>query len=170
MIGAMRANPITTRLLLTVIAMALVTACGSGSRQVRGELPLVTLDALERQGERITLFVGLRNINDGPLPLGEVEVRLRIDGVGLVSVVQAPEIEIGPRGREVLTLRGRGDAEGLTVLDRLDPRSAGANGPSALNNLSWHMELRLADERGRSRTAEISGFLHPVPGQPGRFR
>ena len=169
-IGSMDARFINSSLVCAALMLALLTACASGPRQVRGELPLVALDGLERQGDRITLLLGLRNINDSALPLTEVEVRLRIDGVSLITVAYAPNFESGPRGREVLTLRGTGEPAGLELLDRFDPNIGTESGHQVLTSIAWTMEVDLGDERGRTRTAEASGFLHPVPGQPGRFR
>jgi len=165
----MHGATIKTRLLLVAAALTLLSACASGPREVRGELPLITLDGLERRDAGITLLLGLRNINDRPFPLTEVEVQLRVGGELLLSVIHTPDFELGPRGREVLVLRGPGQDAGLRTLDRLEPAAA-QNDVIALGSIDWSMDLRLNDERGRSRTTESSGFLHPVPGQPGRFR
>lgn len=164
----MHATQIKTCLLLA--AVLLLSACGSGTRAVRGELPLVTLDGLERQGEQVSLQLGLRNINDQALELNEVQVRLYIDGQPLLVLTHAPDFAIGPRGREVLRLDGPGQENGLERLDQLDPVTAATRNQSPRRSVGWHMELVLTDQRGRIRETEASGFLHPVPGQPGRFR
>ncbi len=155
---------------LAVLALVMLTACASGPRQVRGELPLVTLESLERQGDRITLLLGLRNFNDSPFPLTAIEVRLSSGDQRLLSVAHEPDFEITPRGREILTLRGIGEPEGLSLLDRFDPDAAARENQEPLRRIDWTMQVQLSDERGRARTTEASGFLHPVPGQPGRFR
>lgn len=162
----MHASPIKT--LLMLLALALLSGCGSGSREVRGELPLVTLDGLERQGEQITLQLGLRNINDRPLQLNEVQLRLLFGTDELVQLTHAPDFEIGPRGRDVLRLRGTGQAAGLSRLDQLEPEPGTRTAQA--RSIAWRMQVSLTDERGRTRDTEITGFLHPVPGQPGRFR
>ena len=158
------------RLLLLFTALALVSACASSPRQVRGELPLVTLDGLQREDDQVILSLGLRNINDQALPLSELEVRLSVGGGLLLNVVHLPDFEIGPRGREVLTLRGRGDAAGLQVLERLESAAGRGTDQGLASSTDFAMTVRLANARGRSRTAEVSGFVHPVPGRPGRFR
>lgn len=155
---------------VVVLAFILLTACASGPRQVRGELPLITLDGLERDGERMTLSVGLRNINDSPFPLTKVEVQLSSGDQRLLSVAHEPDFEISPRGREVLTFQGTGEPDGLRLLDQFDPHTAGRDNQQVFRRIEWSMQVQLSDERGRTRTTEASGFLHPVPGQPGRFR
>lgn len=152
--------------LLLGVALAL-SACG-GPREVRGELPLITLEGLERQADQIQLQLGLRNVNDRPFYLGEVALSLSVGGDRLIDLIHSPDFEIGARGREVLTLRGQGLVDGLQRLDQLEPQSSPDR--EALRSLAWQMEISLIDERGRGRDSEVSGFLHPVPGQPGRFR
>lgn len=160
-------TPSIKALFLLGISLVL-SACGGGPREVRGELPLITLEGLERQADQIQLQLGLRNVNDRPFYLGEVSLRLSVDGDRLIELMHAPDFEIGARGREVLTLRGQGLIDGLQRLDQLDPQSSPDR--EALRSLAWQMEISLIDERGRGRDSEVSGFLHPVPGQPGRFR
>lgn len=154
-------------LLLLGAALAL-SACGGGPREVRGELPLITLEGLERQADRIDLQLGLRNVNDRAFYLGEVSLHLSVDGSHLLELVHTPNFEIGARGREVLTLRGQGLADGLQRLDQLELQASPEH--EALRSLAWQMQISLSDERGRRSDSEVSGFLHPVPGQPGRFR
>lgn len=172
MISSMDGRPIKLVFFsLTVgVLLAWLTACASGPRQVSGELPLVTLDGLERQEESITLLLGLRNINDSSLPLTEVEVELKSGSDRIVTAMHRPEFGIGPRGREVFSLRATGEPAGLALLDQFDPGAGQQDGQEAPGHINWTMQVYLRDDRGRTRTTEASGFLHPVPGQPGRFR
>ncbi|MGY6554067.1 MAG: hypothetical protein ACXIUM_06055 [Wenzhouxiangella sp.] len=159
---------LTIKVFVLLGLVLVLSACGGGPREVRGELPLITLEGLERQADQIHLQLGLRNVNDRPMPLGEVTLSLSVGGVPLTQLTHAPDFEIGARGREILNLRGAGLAEGLQRLDELEPQP-GANSETP-RSLAWQMQISLSDERGRSRDSEASGFLHPVPGQPGRFR
>lgn len=166
MIEAMRATLIKSSILLACLLA--LSACGSGTREVRGELPLITLEGLERRADQLSLQLGLRNINDRPLYLGEVSVRLSLAGDELMQGTHTPDFEIEARGREAITVPGRGLAEGLRRLDQFDPEINDAQ--ELPRSIAWQMQISLSDERGRSRDTEVSGFLHPVPGQPGRFR
>ncbi len=160
----MHARLIKSTLFSAALVLTALTACASGPRGVTGELPQVTLDGLERQEEQITLLLGLRNINDRPLPLTEVEVELNSGDARIVTATHRPDFEIGARGREVLRMDGNAEPEGLRLLE------PATNGNTRPGRISWSMQVHLTDERGRSRTTEASGYLHPVPGQPGRFR
>ena len=169
-IAGMNGCSIKARLVSATVLLALLAACASGSRQVSGELPLVTLEGLERQNEQITLLLGLRNINDRTLPLTEVKVELSSGDDQIVTARHQPDFEIGPRGREVFSLRASGEPAGLALLDRFSPGAGERNGREQPGPINWTMQVHLTDDRGRTRTTEARGFLHPVPGQPGRFR
>lgn len=168
----MHASLIKSRALwLALLLLTLVlSACASGPRQVSGELPLVRIDSLERHNGEITLVLGLRNVNDRPLPLNEVRMQLRLNEEALLDLTHTPDIEISPRGREVLRVRGPGLPAGQAILDQMNPESAAARALGELSSATWRLDLNLTDERGRERATEASGFLHPVPGQPDRFR
>ncbi len=168
----MHASPINSRplRLLAVVLILGISACASGPRTVRGELPLVSVDSLTRQDGQITLLLAFRNVNDRAFPLNEIGVNLLLNGAELVDMVSTPGIEISARSREVLQLQTQALAPGLAVLDQMQHGSGADEEQPLPVNAAWQLELTLTDERGRTRETEASGFLHPVPGRPGRFR
>lgn len=140
----------------------LLAGCQSGPRQISGEAPLISLESVHVKEAAATLQVAVRNINDRRLELSEVKLNLSLDqheiaGQGPVSV----DLSVAPRGREVIGFDVTLDPASLQLFEDL------AQGKR--NNLAWQMELVVDPPRGRMRS-EASGFLHPVPGQPGRFR
>ncbi|MFP4207031.1 MAG: hypothetical protein ACLFSC_00105 [Wenzhouxiangella sp.] len=151
-----------------VITVLLVTACGSGAREIRGELPLVRLESLEVDDQHVILAVGLRNINDRSLMLRRLATRVMVEGQLLLDTEAAFQIDISARGREVVRLEATGQAAGLAVLaERFGPTTGTDR---ALANAAWTMELTLVDARERQSDSQVQGFLHPVPGRPGQFR
>ncbi|TVS12009.1 MAG: hypothetical protein EA419_06325 [Wenzhouxiangella sp.] len=157
------------RLLAAVLAIS-ISACASGPRQVRGELPLVSVDSLTRHNGEITLLLAFRNVNDRAFPLNDIGIDMRLNEAKLVDTAHTPGIEISARSREVVRVRIPALAPGLAVLDQIAGGSPADEDRPGLVSAAWQLELTLIDERGRSRETEASGFLHPVPGQPGRFR
>ncbi len=149
--------------LLGLLALVLLIAgCQSGPRQIRGEAPLVSLESVHLGQGAASLQVAIRNVNDSRLELPEVKLNLSLDereiaGLDLVPV----DLSVAPRGREVIAFEVDLDNASRELFNEL------ARGQR--NNLAWGMELVLDPPRGRMRS-EANGFLHPVPGQPGRFR
>lgn len=156
--------------LISLLALALLGACGSGTRQVRGESPLISLDHLTRSEQEVVLGLGLRNVNDRPLELEYVQLILRLEDQILLETETATGIDVSARGREVLRITGPAQAAGLEILDRLSPGGVTAHPDGPLSRASWTMEVNLTNARGRTERIESSGFLHPAPGQPNRFR
>lgn len=169
-VGVKAARVPITALAWAITLLLALSACGSGAREIRGELPLIRVEGLIVGGEQVTLTVGLRNVNDRSLDLRRLKVRLKVEDRLLLEAEAQPQIDISARGRDVVTLRARGQTAGLELLaQRFDQRSADG-APTASLNAAWTMELTLIDERERESTTQVSGFLHPVPGRPGHFR
>jgi len=158
-------------IVLLFVVVLLSTACGSGAREIRGELPLVRFEGLElTDGEAVRLGIGLRNVNDRVLVLQDLKVRFTVEDQLLIDTSTTVNIDISARGREVVSLRATGQVDGLALLnDRFESTptlSAGA----AARNAAWRMELTLIDADGGESEVKASGFLHPVPGRSRQFR
>jgi len=155
---------ITHRLILLVsLASAMLmglTACGAGVRD-DSEPPMVGIDGLSRDGDRITLVLSLRNLNPQSQRFDPNTLTLSLDEAPLLLWSQPGGTELGGRGREALTLSGPAQAAGLGALDRL---AEGAR------NVAWALEVTVPDPRGREQVIESSGFLHRVPGRVDQFR
>lgn len=157
--------------MLALLAAGLIlSACGSGSREIRGELPLIRFEGLVLDGDQISLGIGLRNLNDRSLNLSELKVRFFIEQSLLVDTSANFNIDVSARGREVFNLSAAGERDGLRALQREFATEGQSSTSSAGRNAGWRMELTLIDGEGRESTASAQGFLHPVPGRPGQFR
>lgn len=170
MIGTVKLIPWLNQVLaaLFLACLLMLGGCGSGAREIRGELPLVSVEGLTVEGDEVSLLLSLRNVNDRSLHVHDLEASLRVNDQALVHVNDSPLVEISARGRETLRLRAPASAEGLDALAMLGQTEDDTNAGAV--NAAWQLDLTLADERGRRRDTQASGFFHPVPGRPGHFR
>lgn len=122
---------------------------------------MIGIDGLNRDGDRITLVLSLRNLNPTAQRFDPSLLQLRLDGAMLLNWTQPGGTELGIRSRESLRLTGPAEMAGLEALDRL---SDGAR------NLAWALEVTVIDPRGREQVIEAAGFLHRVPGRVDQFR
>jgi LEA14-like dessication related protein len=150
-----------TKLLACLLCLLVVSACGSRWRDVTDEAPLTGIDGLQRAGGEIVVDLALRNVNDRAFRLDGLSAELRLEEQPLASGERTLSMQIAPRSREVLTLRFRAEPDGLERLDALDA--------SDRQGIPWQMDLVIRSDSGDYRDA-TSGWLHPVPGQPGRYR
>lgn len=157
-----RVTILTGRIHGLLLVLALLTACSGNLREVLGEPPQVSLSGLERQAESVTLELSVRNVNDEALRLSGASVDLVLDGQPLAAGSRELTLRISARGRETLRFSLPAEPDGLEALQRLAKGGA--------NRLPWTLQARLTTEGGRDRVTEAEGWLHPVPGQPDRFR
>ena len=144
---------------LAVVLLAL-GGCGAATRD-DSEPPLIGIDGLNRDGDRVTLVLSLRNLNPTPQRFDPSLLQLRLDEAVLLNWTQPGGTELGIRGRESLSLTGPAELAGLEALDRLS---------EGVRNLAWALEVTMIDPRGREQVVEASGFLHRVPGRVDQFR
>jgi len=140
----------------------LLTACAGNLRDVTDEPPQASIDGIERQGETVRVELALGNVNDEPMRLRSVELEVMIDGVALTGGQRDTELTISANGREVLRIALPAETPGLERLERLSSGNAA--------RLPWTMNLALGIADGPDRRTRAEGWLHPVPGQPDRFR
>lgn len=150
-------------LLLALVCLALVTACGSQPRRVEGEPPVLTLDGMRLAADALLVSVRIANVNDEDLRLGALRLELTLDELEPVRserLMSAPSV--APRSRELLEFEFAADPDVRRALGKLGRRE--------LDNLSWELILIKSDERSDEDWARQQGFLHAVPGQADRFR
>lgn len=145
-----------------VLLISVVVLAACATRFVTGHPPQVSLHALARDGQVITLDLNLRNVNDEALDLSRMEMRLELNDELLLQVDQALQLTMPARGRERVRVELTGGLAGLEVLDTL--------GGEQHDSRPWQLHGRLYNDRGRGMKVEAKGYLYPVPGRPGRFR
>jgi len=144
-------------LLATLLFLA---ACGPV--QVRSAPPGTDLDGLVLEGDTLVLRLLVDNRNDVPLALAGARLRLTLDSIEVEAREWPLDLVIGPRNREAIVLRLPASGAVQGTLAELD------EGRRASLPYSLVGELRIADKRDAK--IDRTGFLHPVPGRPGRYR
>lgn len=148
--------------LLAVALGLLMGLAACGPIEVRRAPPGSDLDGITVDGETLILKLLVDNRNDVPLTLSGAQLALTLDGVELEPRDWPMNLEIGPRGREALDLRLPASGAALGLLGELD------DGDRTSLRYALEGELLIAD--GRDARVDRNGFLHPVPGRPGRYR
>ena len=149
--------------LLALASLMCLASCASGPGTVSGELPLVNLESLELQDQQLLVDLSIRNLNDQRLESPLREASLTIDGQAADFENILPlTLNISARGRENLRLTVTADsATQAALLALADERG---------QSLPYQLTLTFDGRRASRTPVEQNGFLHPVPGQPGRFR
>lgn len=145
-----------------LLTLMLLAGCSGNVREVTGQPPQVGIDGLAREASGVVVELALRNVNDEALELTTIGIELSVDERPLTAGDRESPLKISARGREVVRLSLPAEEPALERLDAL------ANGSVA--SLRWSMDVNLTTDRGRERETRASGWLHAVPGQPGRFR
>lgn len=153
-------NTLKRSLLLT--AVCLLGACATGPRQIRLEPPSLQVESLRIQDGMVYFRLLVHNLNDHVVYLSEATVSMRIDGTELFNAARQLDLDMGPRGRELISLDAPAGPAAAEILSGLG-QSAGAGIPFELSG-------EFVIEGMGDAQIDQKGFLHPVPGQPGAFR
>lgn len=149
-------------LTLLLTAACLLGACAAGAGKIRLEPPSIQVESLRIEDDTVYFRLLVHNRNDHVLYLSEATVTMRIDGSELFNAAWQLDLDMSPRGRELISL----DAPAMQAAAKILP------GPGPSNTTGVPFELSAELVFGDMRNAEVDqrGFLHPVPGQPGEFR
>jgi len=154
-------NRIARRVMILAF-LGLVAACQTGSNQLKGASMRIEFDALERGGERLTISLLVFNPNDHPVQIERASFDFELDGQRPMTRALALDLDIAPRNRERVQIRLESAPETIHLLESLD---AGER-----TRLAYRLEGELQLRERRPTRTRIEAFLHPVPGQPGRYR
>ncbi len=144
-----------------VFALALLLA-GCGPLEVRSAPPGSDLDGLRVDGDVLVLRMLVINRNDVPLALSGARLEVTLGGETLEARDWPLSLDLGPRNREAVELRMPATDAVLRALERLE---RGDRAP-----LPYELTGRWTLAQGGDERIRRTGFLHPVPGRPGRFR
>jgi hypothetical protein len=147
--------------LLTAI-FGLLAACSTGPMDVRLEPPAVKVDSLRIENGRVHLGLHMHNRNDHELLLQSAAIAMRVNDIELLDSVRALELDISPRGRELVHLDAPALPGGAQLLTGLET-SPGAS-------IEFELSSDITIDGQKNATSVEQGFLFPVPGQPGHFR
>jgi len=147
-----------------VLALALVLmGCSGAPIRISGQPPVIGLDGLAFDDQRMIMTIRLINNNDQPIALGRLGLSLALnDQAAIRSAPRTGRVTIDPRSRELLQFRFALRPELIEDLQALQ------NG--ARNNLPWQLDLLEMEGESERILTNQRGFLHAVPGQAGKFR
>jgi len=149
--------------LLAVSFIVFAAGCLTGADEVQGFAPRIELEALHiGDGGQAELVVLLLNPNDHPVFIESALLVLRLGGEVLFERNARLDLDVGAQNRERVRLEAGAGSGALARLRGLDDT------PNA--NLAYELLSDLVLVGQRDARARVEGFLHPVPGQPGRYR
>ena len=147
---------------MLLAVMLLLAVGGCGPMQVRSAPPGTELDGLTVDGETLVLRLLIDNRNDIPMPLTGARMVLTLDRLELEPREWPLTLVVGPRNREALELRLPASGAALGTLGEIDSGER--------SSLPYTLIGQLRIDEGRDARINRTGYLHPVPGRPGRYR
>lgn len=147
---------------IVAVAICILAGCASGPREIRLEPPTLLVESLRVEDGMAYFRLLVHNRNDHDVFLESAAIAMRIDDAELFNAAWQLDLDIGPRGRELVRL----DAPALPVAAKRLAALAQSSGA----NVRFAMTSEIAIQGQRDAEIEQDGFLHPVPGQPGHFR
>lgn len=152
-----RARPI-----FLLVATCALCACATGAREIRLEPPSLQVESLRIENGTVHFRLLVHNRNDHVLYLSEAGVAMRVDGTGLFDAAWRVDLDMGPRGRELVSLDAAARPAGVDILAAIEQ--------SGRSSVPFELSSEIVIEGQRDAEISQQGFLHPVPGQPGVFR
>lgn len=143
-------------------AVCALAACATGAREIRLQPPSIQVESLRIEDGVVHFRLLVHNRNDHVLYLSEAAVAMRIDGTELFNAAWQLDLDMGPRGRELVSLDAEATPAATTILAAL--------GDSGEDSVSFELSSEIVIDGQRDAEIGQKGFLHPVPGQPGEFR
>ncbi|MDT8409290.1 MAG: hypothetical protein RQ741_06800 [Wenzhouxiangellaceae bacterium] len=146
----------------SLAGLVLVSGCSANPLLINNEAPGLELESLELENSVASARLLVHNRNDETLFIESASLSLELEDSELFSDSWPLRLDIGSRGRENVRLQSRASDRGAARLGALDRGEAASVAYRLLG------ELVLSNQSNVK--VEQRGFLHPVPGQPGRYR
>ena len=138
---------------------ALLTAVvGCGTPQINSAPPGLSLESVTVVDRQLQINLMIENRNDDSIFLEAVDLQMVLGDTPLFEHASPRTLEIDPRGREALELVLNANYDGLEILNAIETSQV------------YRLEGKLEFSDIRDYPVRLRGFLHPVPGQPGRYR
>ena len=151
------------KLLLFVLAVLVVLFCAAcGSKQTRGEPPMVRMNELSHQDNTLSLQLSIRNINDFPMEVLEIDFTMLVNDNDFIVYSGPANINVGANSTENWTLEAEESSSNRDHLNQLE------NGE--INSLPYVMKGSIKSAKDSNLRFEYEGHIYPLPGRPGYFR
>ena len=157
-------NPIRSG--VVVLLMLVLAGCQAHGDKLLGIPPRLELESLrlveDASVARIELVILLFNPNDIPVEVDDLRLEFSLDEQDGLEFGRALQLDIGARNRERVRLTAEASA---ALVGRLRSLRDSGQGP-----MPYQLRGELAFNGARPSPIGLSDFLHPMPGQPNRFR
>jgi len=157
-------NPIRSGVLLLLIL--LLAGCKTYGDKLLGIPPRLELESLRlvegAPAARVELVILLLNPNDIPVEVEDLQLEFSLDEQGALEFGRALQLDIGARNRERIRLTAEAPTALVGQLRTLRDSGQGA--------MPYELRGELTVAGTRATRVGLSDFLHPMPGQPNRFR
>jgi hypothetical protein len=151
------------KLLLFVLAGLVVLLCAAcGSKQTRGEPPLVRLNELSHQDNSLSLQLSIRNINDFPMEVLEIDFTMLVNDNDFIVHNGPVNINVGANSTENWTLEAAESSSNHDHLNQLEN--------DEIKSLPYVMKGSIKSLKDSNLRFEYEGHIYPLPGRPGYFR
>ena len=123
---------------------------------------MVRLNELSHQDGAITLELNMRNVNEAPLVLLAIDVKLSVDDNELLSYKGSIDTDIVANGTESWSVDVSESDSSRELLNKLE------NGDA--KSLPYSLKGSISSQDDGTLRFEHEGHLYPLPGRPGHFR
>lgn len=148
------------RLAVAFVLVSGLTACGA--KAVRGESPFLKINALRLDQDTVHVDLGLRNINDEPLEIDNIDFVLTSRDTVIADFNAPRRASVIANGSETLRFDLPASRAGAGLLNGLQDGD--------IESLPYLVEGSIRTVEGKNLDLKGRGHIYPVPGRPGQFR
>jgi LEA14-like dessication related protein len=148
------------RLLLLLLLAICCTACGT--RQVKGKAPFISISSMTVEGDKFAASFDIRNINDVPMDIDDINITIRIQNVELTRHASSLALSVDPNTIEKIDVNKLPEEFSRELLKSLES--------GEVKSLPFFLEGRIHTLQDGNVPFRNEGYLYLVPGKPGHFR
>ena len=145
---------------LLLLSIMISTACGT--KIIRGAAPMVRMNELSHQDDKITLELSMRNPNGVALDIGNIDFNLSVDNEALITYNGPVDTNIVANGTETWSVEVEESESSRELLNTLQ------NGE--VKSLPYSLNGSVSTREEGNLYFGHEGHIYPLPGRPGRFR
>ena len=146
--------------LLLLLTMLLTVACGT--KIIRGASPMVRMNELSHQDNKITLVLSMRNPNGVELNVETIDFSLSVKDDDLFAYKGAVATNIVANGTEIWTVEVEESDSSRLLLESLQSGD--------VKSLPYQLKGSVFSQQDGTLLFAHEGHIYPMPGRPGYFR